>query len=177
MQPVTAEEIIRIYGLMRHPEGGHFKETYRSEASALHAAPPQALAGSRNFSTAIYFLLAAGEKSALHRIKSDEVWHFYLGGPLVIAQLLPGKPPKKTILGQNILAGQVVQYTVPGGSWFGAYPCPGTEFSLVGCTVSPGFDYSDFELAERSELLKEFPEAEGLICELAPARRGGPPEI
>lgn len=170
MKSVTAQELIGIYGLLRHPEGGHYRETYRSEVSAAAAHPPAALAEPRNFSTAIYFLLEAGEKSALHRIKSDEVWHFYLGGPLHIAELVPGRPPRITVLGTDVRAGQVLQYTVPAGTWFGAYPCEGTEFSFVGCTVSPGFDYKDFELAERTELLRKFPEARELITELAPVR-------
>jgi uncharacterized protein len=164
MKSPTAQELIHLHGLLRHPEGGHFRETYRSEALA------GALPDARNFSTAIYFLLEAGEKSALHRIKSDELWHFYLGGPLVLAELAPGAPARLTLLGTDFRAGQKLQHTVTAGTWFGAYPAAGTEFSFVGCTVSPGFDYEDFELAERTELLAQFPQAREIIEELAPER-------
>lgn len=157
------KELIGLYGLQRHPEGGYFRESYRSAGLATAAQPPGSLAGPRNFSTAIYFLLPGGDKSNLHRIKSDEVWHFYLGGPLTIAQLRPDGSVEYTVLGRDIKAGQKLQYAVPAGCWFGAFPAVGTDFSLAGCTVAPGFDFKDFELADRAELLKQFPAARQMI--------------
>ncbi|HAT72225.1 MAG TPA: cupin [Elusimicrobia bacterium] len=156
----TAAGLIKAYALEEHPEGGFFRESYR--AAGLTATPR----GTRNFSTAIYFLLKKGQVSRLHRIKSDEVWHFYSGGPLTVARLLQDGRAEKTVLGRDLAAGQKFQHAVPAGCWFGAYPSPGTEFSLVGCTVAPGFDFADFEIGGRGELLKEFPRAAALIKKL-----------
>ncbi|OGR42149.1 MAG: hypothetical protein A2X35_06705 [Elusimicrobia bacterium GWA2_61_42] len=156
----AADELIRTYGLQEHPEGGYFRESYR--AAGKTATP----AGERNFSTAVYFLLKAGQVSRLHRIKSDEVWHFYAGGPLIVARLLPNGGTEETVLGPDQGAGQKFQHAVPAGCWFGAYPAPGAEFSLVGCTVAPGFDFADFELGVRAELAGEFPRAKELIEKL-----------
>ncbi|MEI7528471.1 MAG: cupin domain-containing protein [Elusimicrobiota bacterium] len=167
MAELTAEELIRFYGLERHPEGGYFRESYRAAGLVAAAEPPECLAGARNFSTAIYFLLPRGARSRLHRIKSDELWHFYLGGPLVIAQLFPGGKIERAVLGRDIQAGQVLQHAVPAGCWFGAYPRAGTDFSFAGCTVAPGFEFSDFELADGAALLRQFPHAAGLIEELS----------
>lgn len=103
---------------------------------------------------AIYFLVTPGRCSRLHRIKSDEVWHFYLGGPLTVVELLEDGQVRKTVLGQNILEGNhVLQHVVRRDTWFGCYNDDNTEFSLVGCTVAPGFDFKDFELASRQVLL------------------------
>jgi uncharacterized protein len=138
---VTQNELIERYGLEPHPEGGFFKETYRSEHS-----------------TAIYFLIPAGKSSRLHRIKSDEVWHFYAGGPMTIVEIAPGGKVLKTTLGPGAF-----QHVVPAGHWFGGYPHEGSPFSFVGCTVAPAFRFEDFELGAREELLKEFPQARDVI--------------
>jgi hypothetical protein len=164
---MKAQEIIELYGLQKHPEGGYFRETYRADGKMVAAEPGGALAGPRNFSTAIFFLLTKGDRSRLHRIKSDEVWHFYRGGPLTVAEIRPDGTVRKTVLGPDIKAGQKLQHVVPAGSWFGAWPEEGTEYALVGCTVAPGFDFSDFELGERSELLKRFPRSKDIIERLA----------
>lgn len=154
---MNAEAIIKSFGLESHPEGGFFKETYRSP---VQIETPN---GQRSCSTGIYFLLTAGQKSHLHRIKSDEVWHFYAGGPMAIYQLSPDGKFVETILGPDIEAGHKVQYVVPAGWWFGGMPCEGTEFSFVGCTVAPGFDFRDFEMAERDKLMTAFPHARQAI--------------
>ena len=151
------------FNLQPHPEGGFYAETYR--ASAKVSTP----AGERNASTAIYFLITPGNVSRLHRIKSDEAWHFYLGGPMTVVELVDGTA-KCTTLGQDVLAEspQVVQYVVKANTWFGSFPNDGTPYSLVGCTVAPGFDFADFELGSRAALLAEFPseEAKPLIEKL-----------
>ena len=152
-------ELIELYQLQPHPEGGYFKETYRASEAVAKTALPDRFDGDRNFSTAIYFLIPEGKKSNLHRIKSDEVWHFYLGGPLILIQISPQGKIDKIILGQDIKNGQRVQHVVPAGFWFGAYPNPQTQFSFVGCTVAPGFDFSDFEMGKRNDLLKQYPHA------------------
>jgi predicted cupin superfamily sugar epimerase len=144
------KEIIKKFNMQAHPEGGHFTETYRS--NELVEMPN----GSRNISTAIYFLLQDEEISHLHRIKSDEMWHFYLGEPLLIFEIDENGQYHETILGPNILEGQKVQYTVRAGRWFGSTPLNASTFSFVGCTVSPGFDFKDFELMNEEIALKEY---------------------
>ncbi|MBU2572470.1 MAG: cupin domain-containing protein [Elusimicrobia bacterium] len=158
MRAINAKDLIRVYKLEKHPEGGYFRESYRAAGK---------IAGTgRNFSTAIYFLLPAGEKSWLHRLKSDEVWHFYLGGALELAQIFPDGRAGQVVLGRDALAGQKLQHAVPAGCWFGACPDRGAKFSFVGCTVAPGFEFPDFELGDRAALLKRFPRAGALIKKL-----------
>ena len=159
----TVDELVRLYQLQPHPEGGFFKETFRDNGVIQQKALPPHFKGNRNFSTAIYFLLPEGTKSRLHRIASDEVWHFYLGDPMTVAQISPQGEVEKIILGQDVKAGQKIQHVVPAGYWFGAYPNPGSRFSFVGCTVAPGFDFADFEMGKRDELLKIFPKAKTVI--------------
>lgn len=121
----------------------------------------------RRASTAIYFLLPKDTCSRFHRLKSDELWHFYLGGPLTVVELDEDtKLAKTTVLGQDVLKGQKLQHAVPANTWFGAFPNEGTVYSFVGCSVAPGFEYTDFEIAEKQQLLKEFPEASSFINKL-----------
>lgn len=126
---------------------------------------PEPFTGSRHFSTAIYFLLEQGQYSRLHRIRSDEIWHFYLGGPLRLAMIHPDGKTDEIILGHDIAAGQTLQYVVPAGVWFGATPCAETDFSFVGCTVAPGFDFADFEMGKRESLKSAYPKAWACINE------------
>lgn len=162
----TLDQLVKQLELQPHPEGGFYRETYRDKGIIPHQALPQRFKGSRSYSTAIYFLLPKGTFSALHRISADEVWHFYLGGPMTVAQISPSGDVEKIILGSDIEMGQRLQYVVPAGYWFGAYPNDGTEYSLVGCTVAPGFDFADFEMAERSQLLQNFPQAKDVVMQL-----------
>ncbi|UQZ91115.1 cupin [Deltaproteobacteria bacterium Smac51] len=157
--------IIRQLNMIPHPEGGSFVESYRANGLIPARALPDGFSGDRSYSTAIYFLLEGGQKSHLHRIRQDETWHFYLGDPLRLVMIGPSGDPSEIILGQDILAGQHLQYTVPAGVWFGATPAPGAIYSLVGCTVAPGFDFADFELASGTELKKAWPSISGLISE------------
>jgi uncharacterized protein len=154
----SAKTLIKIFDLKEHPEGGYFKESYRSSETISRQALPPRYKGGRCFSTSIYFLLPAGSVSRLHRIASDEVWHFYLGGPLELLQISPDGKKEKIILGQDITAGQRLQYMVPAGCWFGARPAIDLAYSFVGCTVAPGFDYSDFELADTEDLSRRHPD-------------------
>jgi uncharacterized protein len=162
----TYQHLIELYGLQPHPEGGWYRQTYKSTEQISAAELPVRFGGDRPFSTAIYFLLAAGHFSAFHRIKSDECWHFYAGDPLEVLVLQPGGELTVMLLGQDIAGGQIFQYVVPANCWFASRPFRGSAYSLVGCTVSPGFDFADFELAVADELVQQFPQHAVLIREL-----------
>jgi predicted cupin superfamily sugar epimerase len=151
--------LIDLYQLAPHPEGGFFKETYRATEVMKQVSLPKRFPGNRTLSTAIVFLLPEGTKSHVHRSKSDEIWHFHLGGPLTLVQIAPTGKMDKIILGPDVRNGQMLQHAVPHGYWFGAVPNPGSLFSFVGCTVAPGFDFADFELGDRNKLLAQYPQA------------------
>lgn len=159
---LSADELVRLYQLQPHPEGGYYREPYRSAGIIPGSALPRH-GGDRCCFTSCYFLLPKGTKSSLHRIKSDEVWHFYLGGPLTLVQIHLDGAVEKPVLGPDVRAGQKVHHVVPAGCWFGAYPNPGTDFSFVGLTVIPGFEFADLELGKREELLRQFPAAREII--------------
>ena len=160
-----AEYYIKSLNLEIHPEGGAFREIYRSGASIDESSLPSEFeSGERNFSTAIYFLLKADEFSAFHRILSDEVWHFYDGDNIEIIEIDDKGDLKRTCLGNNPDEGSQFCHVVPANTWFASRVITGGEFALVGCTVSPGFDFRDFVLAERSELIKKFPRHESVIA-------------
>ena len=152
---MSAQHYIQTLELLPHPEGGYYKETYRSTGNVSFTQ------GERSFSTAIYFLLEKNNFSAFHKIKSDELWHFYSGDSLEVIEITTKGELKITELGP-----QNFQYCVPAGNWFGSRVKKGGSFSLVGCTVAPGFDFKDFEMAGRNKLLKEFPQHAAMIIEL-----------
>jgi predicted cupin superfamily sugar epimerase len=147
------DELIASYGLTPHPEGGYFKETYRAAATLPGTA--------RSVCTAIFYLLPWGQRSRLHRIDADELWHFYQGDALTIVELVPGAPARQTRL-----SAQHPQYLVKANTWFGAMPAEGSRYSLVGCTVSPGFEFAHFELGSAQTLCADFPLAQSLITAL-----------
>ena len=150
------ELLIKHLGLEPHPERGFFRETYRASASV----ESNAHGGARSASTAIYFLVTASEPSTyLHRLKSDEVFHLYDGGPLEILRLFPDGTWDVARLGNNFAAGERPQIVVPAGTWFGTELAAGASHCLVGCTVAPGFEFKDFELAEGPELADRYPGA------------------
>lgn len=151
---LTVSEYVKLLELNPHPEGGWFKEVYRS--SGIHSDGVHFPAG-RCFGTAIYFLIEQSNFSAFHKILSDEIWHFYNGEPLEVIEINSQGELKKTIVGNNLHQGQVFQYTVPAGVWFASRVYGSGKFSLVGCTVSPGFEFRDFELGSRDLLTKQFP--------------------
>lgn len=162
----TATQLISRFSLLPHPEGGWYKETYRSTEGIPHRGLPIRFNGDRHFSTAIYFLLEKGTFSAFHKIKSDECWHFYAGQSLEIFVLDKEGELVIVKLGNDITNGEVFQYVVPANTWFASRPSSVAEYAFVGCTVSPGFDFADFELAESSTLSNEFPQHTHLIKEL-----------
>jgi uncharacterized protein len=165
----TAEQLIRLLQLQPHPrEGGHFRETYRSTDLLPASALPPHYRSPRAASTAIYYLLTPNTCSALHRLGSDEVFHFYLGSPVRMLQLFPDGQGKEVILGPDLLEGQSVQVVVPRGVWQGSVLEPGGAFALLGCTVAPGFEYADYESGNRAELMARYPAFAELITRLTP---------
>ncbi len=151
--------------LAPHLEGGWYRQTYRSSLLLEKRLLP-GYSGDRVASTTIYFLLAGDEFSSLHRLRSDEGWHFYAGSPLVVHMLTPEGEYHEHLLGSDPEKGQHFQAMVPGGCWFGASLVHPGSFALLGCTVAPGFDYSDFEIASRAALLREFPQHSAIITRL-----------
>lgn len=162
----TPTQLIQQFQLLPHPEGGWYKETYKSTELIAANALPQRFSGGRAFSTAIYFLLERGNFSAFHRIKSDECWHFYAGGPLEVFILTSDGQLTIISLGNAIEEGQQFQYVVPANCWFASRPARESSFSFVGCTVAPGFDFADFEMATAEILSAEYPDYSELIMSL-----------
>ncbi len=166
-QMKAADYWIKEYKLQPHPEGGHYAEIYRSPGTINQKALPSQFKGDRAYCTGIYFLLEQGQISAFHRIQSDELWHFYAGEPLEVFVLDNTHQSPYTIkLGNNPEEGQVFQAVVPAGAWFASRPMANSAYSLVGCTVAPGFDFEDFEMADRTRLTHLFPGHHELIKEL-----------
>jgi uncharacterized protein len=163
---MTVQEIVQLLNLQPHPEGGYYKEVYRSEGLIEEACLPDNFQGKRSFSTSIYYLLQKGDFSAFHRIKSDEHWHYYYGGNVLIHVLYPDGSYQCKLLGSNIANGAAFQLVIPAGTWFAAEPAPGNDFTLAGCTVAPGFDFADFELANKNELMQQYPNYQELIRRL-----------
>ena len=159
-------DIIRKLELKPHPEGGYYSETYRSAEMMNHSRLPSRYSGDRNFCTAIYFLITDSEHSNIHKLASDEIFHFYSGDPALLLQLGPDGAAGEHTLGPDIERGHSPQVLVRAGTWQGVYVKPGGSWTLMGCTVSPGFDFSDFELGKREGLLKQYPEWEESILKL-----------
>jgi predicted cupin superfamily sugar epimerase len=153
----TAQDLIQQLHLQPHPEGGYYRETYRA---SLHTTAESG--AQRNVSTAIYYLLENDNRSHFHRIQSDELWFFHQGQPLEVLLLQDGQLTILT-LGHAVEQDELPQAIVPAHTWFGARVKAGTGFSLVSCTVAPGFDFADFELADRTELTNEFPDQAAVI--------------
>jgi uncharacterized protein len=162
---LTARDQILHLQLLPHPEGGFYKETYRS-AGNFNFQDDTIFDGSRSFSTAIYYLLEQGDFSAFHRIRSDECWHFYAGECLHIHILHTNGEYELVKLGSLVNREEVFQYVVPGGAWFASEPAPSSSYCLTGCTVAPGFDFADFEMAQCDVLLRDFPDHEDLVRRL-----------
>jgi uncharacterized protein len=162
---IDSQELIRRLGLAPHPEGGYFRETYRA-ADRVHREGSDA---PRASSTAIYFLLCDGAHSAWHRIRSDEVWHFYAGAPVDVHVLDAQGALVTHRLGNALVhADAVFQAVVRAGDWFAAECADASGAALVGCTVAPGFEFSEFELAEHGALEALYPQHRELIARLGP---------
>jgi predicted cupin superfamily sugar epimerase len=147
-------------------EGGYFAETYRSSEMISQECLQGRYSGSRSVGTAIYYLLDPGTFSEIHRVTSDEIFHFYLGDPVEILQLWPDGSGKRVLIGTDIESGMAPQLVVPHGVWQGARLAAGGKFALLGCTVSPGFEYADYESGSRQLLSDAYPEHREMICAL-----------
>lgn len=158
MTEASAAELVQQLGLQPHPEGGFYVETFR--AAALPFDFPGR--GARAASTAIYFLLEAGSYSAFHSVRSDEVWHHYLGAPVQLHTLDERRGHTVVLLGSDLRAGEVPQHVVAADQIQAARVTSGT-YALCGCTVAPGFDFADFVMPGRVELSRRFPNARAIV--------------
>ena len=149
--------IVAKLDMKPHPEGGFYKETYRSDGVIPKDALGHRFSGARNYCTGIYFLLTSENFSAFHRIQQDEMWHFYGGSSLYVHVINANGLYQRHSVGMNLDEGETPQLVVPAGCWFASSVKEKDDYSFVGCTVSPGFDFEDFELAERNKLIQEFP--------------------
>ncbi|MGZ7130217.1 MAG: cupin domain-containing protein [Halobacteriota archaeon] len=163
---INAEKLIKQLGLKPHPEGGYYRETYRSDEMLGTELLPERYIDDRCFGTAIYYLLTRETFSAIHRLKTDEIYHFYLGDPIELVQLLPDGSGRIVILGNDIMGGTQVQTVVVRGAWHGARLTDGGKYALLGTTVSPGFEFADNEIGDRKELIRSYPSFSDTIIAL-----------
>ena len=165
MIPEKAKYYIEQFEMLKHPEGGWYKETYRARG-VISGSELEGFGGDRSYSTAIYFLLINGNPSVFHRIKADEVWHFYDGHALAIHELDKAGRYTEHRLGLDLDRTEEPQLVIKGGSWFASEIIKEQGWCLVGCTVAPGFDFEDFEMAERRGLIEKYPDHSELITRL-----------
>jgi len=158
-----AQTYVQALQMQAHPEGGFYRESYRSAQLMDVTQVEEGVEVRRNVSTGIYFLLEHGNFSAFHKIRSDEMWHFYAGQALEVLEINPAGNLRCTRLGPDVLQGEVFQHVVPAHTWFASRVASGGTFSLMGCTVAPGFDFADFCLAERAALVAVFPQHQQII--------------
>ena len=167
MQDMTAEKLKSLLNLVPLSiEGGYFAETYRSTEMISAECLQVRYSSARSVGTAIYYLLEPNTFSELHRVASDEIFHFYLGDPVEMLQLWPDGSGKRVLIGTDIEGGMAPQLVVPHGVWQGARLVAGGKFALLGCTVSPGFEYADYESGSRQLLCEAYPEHRDMICAL-----------
>jgi len=164
---LTADDLIKMFNMKLLPkEGGYYSETHRSDHLIAGASLPEQYKLERSLSTAIYYMLTPDTKSLLHRLPTDEIFHFYLGDPVLMLQLFPDGTVSTIILGQDLEAGHSVQVLVPKGVWQGSYLLEGGEFALMGTTMAPGFDFADNEIGDRETLIRLHPSHQDLIKRL-----------
>jgi uncharacterized protein len=164
---LTPEKIIELLHLRLHPlEGGYFVETYRSELTLPQSVLHHSYSGDRFAATAIFYMLTPGTFSALHRLPGDEMFHFYLGDPVETFLLRDDGSSNFATLGHDLASGMLPQHNVPGGVWQGSRLLPGGAFALLGTTMSPGFDYADYESGSRESLVARFPQHRDRILSL-----------
>lgn len=156
---MAGKKLITKLNLIAHPEGGYYRQTYRSEETTINRN-----GAIRSVCTSIFYLLQGNDKSCFHRIQSDELWFFHKGNPIEIYYIFKGELVKVT-LGKNLEKGHVLSFMIPANTWFAAKLKHSRGFALVSCTVSPGFEFDDFELAERDRLIEEYPGLKQIIKE------------
>jgi uncharacterized protein len=162
MNSKDSKQVIDSLGLLPHPEGGYFREIYRSEGYISYKEQNINLTRKRNLATSIYYLLESGQVSKLHRLKSDEIWYYHGGSPMEVICLYNDQI-STIMLGMNFEEGQVPQLIIKSGTIFGAKPSKNNSFSLVGCLVVPGFDFKDFEFVGEDEIHKSYPDSLELL--------------
>ncbi|MDP4261950.1 MAG: cupin domain-containing protein [Bacteroidota bacterium] len=167
MANYSADYWIKKLHLQQHIEGGWYSEIYRSALVFNKTQLPAVFNGDRNACTHIYFLLEKKGFSAFHRIQSDELWHFYAGDPLIIYEIDKTGQLNQHLLGNDLEKGQSLFCIISAGNWFASKVADGGEYGLAGCTVAPGFDFKDFELAERKNLSDSYPQHDELIRQLS----------
>lgn len=156
---MDAEKLKRLLNLIPHPrEGGYYARTWESEEMIPQTALPDRYSDKRFAGTCIYYLLDPYTFSEMHRLKSDEIYHFYMGDPMELLLLLPDGSARTVIVGSDIERGQTPQLVIPKNVWQGSRLVPGGKFALIGCTVSPGFDFADYEAGSREALIRQYPE-------------------
>jgi uncharacterized protein len=161
---MTADEIKKLLNLAPHPcEGGFYRRTWSSEVMVPHAVLPARYPADRRAGTCIYYLLEPRTFSEMHRLASDEIFHFYYGDPVEMLQLLPDGSAQTVILGNDLARGQYPQIIVPSRVWQGSRLLPGGQVALFGCTVCPGFDFADYESGRRDSLQRDYPTSSDLI--------------
>lgn len=163
---ISAADIIDRLKLQPHPEGGFYAETYRSEEELACRALPCRYGANRSVATAIYFLLTADSCSVMHRLKSDEIFHFYLGDPVTMLHLYPDGQTRIVTLGPDLLQGHQPQIIVPKNIWQGSFTTGSNGYALLGTTVAPGFDFADFEYGDRQNLITQYPDQAQIITRL-----------
>jgi uncharacterized protein len=162
----TAKDIVQRFRLSPHPEGGFFREVYRSDVTVNHPRIPKGANARRCGGSLIYFLLAEGHFSAFHRVRwTDEIWHLYAGGPLELHLIGQSGDYATRVLTTDLKRGEPTA-VVDAGCWQAARLAPGVSFALSGCTVAPGFEYSEFEMPSRDELIAAHPAHASIIGEL-----------
>ena len=166
----TAREIIARLGLIPHPEeGGWYLETHRAEETLPHDMLPGRYTGERRVSTAIYYLLTPETFSHMHRLESDEIFHFHAGGPCEMLHLHPDGSGQVITFGNDLMAGHSPQVVVGRNVWQGMRLLPGAPFALMGCTVAPGFEFADYAHGDRQELMAAYPAFTDQIIRLTAA--------
>lgn len=159
----SAKQWRKVLGMNPHPEGGFYRQNYRSAEWILEDHLPRRFNGPRTFSTAIYFLLEGDDFSAFHRIRQDEIWHFYSGSALIIHEIDLHGNYQTTRIGADWRRNEFPQAVIPAGHLFGATVSDSNGYALAGCTVAPGFEFDDFELPRRPELVQQYPQHRSII--------------
>lgn len=163
---LTAERLIKLLNLKPHPEGGYYAETYRSEELIASEALPDRYSGPRSFGTAIYYLLTPETFSAIHRLTTDEIYHFYLGDPVELIRLEPDGSGRSMMLGNDVAGGMQLQAVISRGTWHGSRLFEGGKYALLGTTVAPSFEFVDNEAGRRSDLILAYPSSRDSIIAL-----------
>ena len=165
-QSIKADEIIKLLNLLPHSEGGYYNEIYRNSESISKGGLPERYNESRNILTSIYFLLKGNDISKFHILKSDEIWYFHSGSPVIIHKISLDGKYEKVIAGLDVLSGEKPQVILNYDTWFGAELLDKESYALVSCAVAPGFDFKDFKLADKIELLSKYPAHSEIINRL-----------